>query len=252
MRAGKALTISASAAVAWASLMPVANASPSWPSAEVMPGVVYACVAPKTGVVRLPSPKTVDGKPVVQCRRKEQLRVWSTSGIPGQPGSSGPVGEAGPRGEQGPGGSGPAGPAGPAGAAGLRGPSNGYFLASGGSVLPPSGSYTPIGQISDLPAGAYVVNASVTVFYGSPEAGAGNSQVSCRVAMVGTTATRSDPFSVRVLPDLDATVALTWAFETTEESDLVVECVTNTGGVPDDISVPITSLTAIRVANLGT
>lgn len=136
----RALVPVLAAALAVVLLPSTAHANP-YPATEVQPGVVYACVTSKTGWMRVPKPRVLDGRTVVQCRRTEELRFWTATGETGQSGATGP---AGPRGEQGPqgpagpagpGGSGPAGPAGPTGAAGPQGPA-GPAGADGSDAVP--------------------------------------------------------------------------------------------------------------------
>lgn len=74
-------------------------------------GVVHACVAKKTRLVRVVARD--------RCRDGETPRSWNVTGShgpQGPAGAQGPAGEAGPQGPAGP--AGPAGPQGPPGAAG--------------------------------------------------------------------------------------------------------------------------------------
>jgi hypothetical protein len=92
------------------------------------------------------------------------------TGAPGPAGPAGPKGETGPAGPAGPAGSvGPAGPAGPVGATGAAGPpghtgtSEAYLMSdqitTGGDV--PINGEASVGRPLNLPAGTYVVNATV-------------------------------------------------------------------------------------------
>lgn len=112
---GRGVRLTMPLALGAALLAPQQAAASDFPAATVEPGVVYACVAPTTGVMRLPSPRIENGASVVRCRRKESLRVWSVSGIVGQQGPTGATGPVGPAGTGPAGAAGPAGPAGPAG-----------------------------------------------------------------------------------------------------------------------------------------
>ena len=117
--ASASMAMSVIAALAIASIPQSAQAS-TFPATEVKPGVVYACVTEKTGWMRVPKQKELDGKTVVQCRRTEKLRYWGMSGGQGQTGETGAAGPQGPQGPAGP--AGPAGPGGATGATGAQGP----------------------------------------------------------------------------------------------------------------------------------
>lgn len=144
-----------------------------FPATEARPGVVYACLTAKTGWMRVPKQKTLNGKTVVQCRRTEELRWWGVTGAMGQPGANGATGPQGPQGPQGAtGGSGPAGPAGPPGPKGDQGNpgtngTNGYSVAYLATSQPPTlgglfiGSGVAVSRT--VPAGSYVITASASM-----------------------------------------------------------------------------------------
>lgn len=204
--------------------------------------VVYACVAPKTQVMRLPAAKTVNVKTVVQCRRREVLRVWSVAGPSGIPGAPGAAGQ--------PGGPGTTGPAGPSGSVGPAGPADVYFVSAVGSFINPAGGvdeYVPYTGVYALPAGVYAVNASATVDNLNPM----DVTVSCRVHMSVGDFPVSEPFPQLVKPGVTAAIAITWAYETSAAGDLIFECATSTPGRTARINFPIISLTAIKSANLN-
>jgi collagen triple helix repeat protein len=144
-------------------------------------GTITACAKSTSGDLRLAGP---DG-----CNPSEQPVTWNMTGPAGPKGDAGPAGPAGPVGPAGPKGhtgadgpqgpkgdtglTGPAGPAGPAGPMGPAGP-RGATAPSGTSeadvmsneiagsgVLQPDGSEQPVGRTLSLPAGTYVVNATV-------------------------------------------------------------------------------------------
>jgi hypothetical protein len=229
--------------------LPPANAE-KYPAMEVSPGVVYACVSPKTQLARLPTPKIVDGKTLVQCRRREVLRVWSVTGPTGSTGVVGAPGPSGPTGSGPVGPIGPVGPAGPTGPIGPTGPSAAYSSFSGGSFIPdtqPTDTYLPFADIYSLPNGAYVATSTVSVSYTGVE----DVTVSCRFEMSGASSPNSAAFSESVGPNLTGTIAVTWAYETTSVGDLNLECATSTAVRSERIDFPIVSITLIKVASLN-
>lgn len=161
-----------------AQLPAIANPNPA---AEVQANVMHACVKPKSGVVSIPKPKTLDGTRVVQCRKNERLRSWSIVGPAGAPGTPGPAGPPGPPGPGVPtGATGPSGPAGATGATGPAGPAgpSGLSVAYTAAQAPgpvsiddnPRESATLISN-KTVPAGKYVIVVS-TYLYGTSGIGA--------------------------------------------------------------------------------
>ena len=91
---GKAQTQVGSIALlaAWSmtNLVPAASAAPN--TVAVEDGRVFACVAPKSGIMRVPKPRRVDGVPTVACRPAELMASWSVTGSTGATGPQGPSG----------------------------------------------------------------------------------------------------------------------------------------------------------------
>ncbi len=248
-----------------------ASASP-YPSAEVQPGVMYACVSSSSGVMRLPTPKTVSGKPIVQCRRKETLTLWSQTGPMGAQGSVGPTGAPGPAGANGAGGavgatgsagppgpSGPAGPtgatgaagptgsAGPAGPAGDIGPSNGYASQGPGGILVPD-SPALIVSSGPLLAGNYIATAGSNFFDNLGATYPDATLVSCTI-MRSDGAQISHVAVQRIPPASDGSIALTWGISGVNTGDaIVLVCASQSGR---QLQSNGSSLTAIRVASLN-
>ncbi len=101
------------AAVATLAIGLVAGLAGAGLSALAGDGVINACRAKSTGVLRVPAAGT-------SCKSDEQPLQWNVAGPQGLPGATGP---AGPAGSPGPAGTnGLAGPAGPRGATGPQGP----------------------------------------------------------------------------------------------------------------------------------
>lgn len=215
-----------------------AHATP-YPAAQVQPGVMYACVAPTSGLLRIPTPTMRDGKQVVQCRRKEQLRTWSLTGPQGATGALGPQGVIGA--------TGPAGPAGPAGATGPAGPSNGYFAAAPNPVITPiDGSEVSVVSLGELPAGSYIVTGGANFFdnVGHPDS---NTQVGC--ALRTSDGIHYSYVAVQRIPaGSDGSVAVTTGFTLTGSASLDLLCQSQVGLV---IEVTAASVTAVRVATLN-
>ncbi len=131
----------------------------------VEPDVVYACIALKTGLMRMPKPKTVNGKLTVTCRSNESLQTWSSTGRSGATGPQGPQGEKGPTGPAGAAGQGGAGgPQGPTGPQGPSGVSKAYFVSTTSTqvALTPAG-VDVVGFTGTIPTGNYVAMFSGTL-----------------------------------------------------------------------------------------
>lgn len=137
-------------------MAPPASAG-KYPSTEVLPGVVYACVGPKAGELRIPKSRRVDGTNLVQCRRNEMLRVWSVAGPAGPQGSPGATGE--------PGATGPSGAMGSQGIQGPRGPSDGFEFHAPDEAIPLNeiGLRRIGGFVGYLNPGRYIVHATGSV-----------------------------------------------------------------------------------------
>jgi len=123
--------------------------------------VIYACVNSKSGKVTIVAAGST-------CKAGETLVTWNIVGPAGPPGPAGPSGPAGPAGP--PGLAGAAGPAGPQGPEGPMGPSNAY-VAFAASVSLDGPGITVTVLTKDVPAGNYVVSASLT-FSDAPSSGA--------------------------------------------------------------------------------
>ena len=147
-----------------------ATAAPR-PKLNVEPGVTYACIAPQSGIMRMPQPKTVRGDRKVSCRRGELLRSWSTHGLTGDAGATGATGESGTTGAAGAGGTtGAAGAGGATGGSGLSvaytaamapGGGNAITIFSGANLGQPGNGVQLVNKT--VPAGKYVIFASATM-----------------------------------------------------------------------------------------
>ena len=112
----------------------------------------------------------------------------------------------------------------------------------------PPNAYIPFANISNLPAGKYLVNGIVSVSY----AGGENVTVSCRVIMSGVSSTTSEAVSQSVGPNLTGTLAITWGFDTTTiNNTLSIECATSTFFRSQNINLPVVLLSAIKVEELN-
>lgn len=256
--------VTATAAIAGLTLGGAAFAAPAtaspYPAAEVQSGVIYACVSTSSGVMRLPTTRTVKGKAVVQCRRKETLTVWSQTGPPGKPGGAGPTGATGQAGANGAGGGvgasgatgpagaiGAAGPAGPAGPAGDIGPSNGYVGQGLGGLLV-TDSPTLIVSSGPLLAGNYIATAGSNFFDSLGATYPDATQVTCTLmrsdgAQISYTAVQ------RIAPARDGSVALTWGISSVSSGEAInLICASQFGRQLESSG---SSITVIRVATLN-
>lgn len=260
-----AMTAAVFAGLAMSAAPSPASASP-YPSSEVQSGVIYACVNTTSGVMRLPSPKSVNGKAIVQCRRKETLTLWSQTGPTGAQGSIGPtgapgptgangagggVGAAGPEGATGPAGAagaaGPTGPAGPAGPAGNIGPSNGYVGQGLGGLLVLD-SPTLMVSSGPLLAGNYIATAGSNFFDNLGATYPDATRVSCTI-MRSDGAQISHAAVQRIPPASDGSIALTWGISNVSAGDAInLICASQ---ATRSLESNGSSLTAIRVATLN-
>jgi hypothetical protein len=238
VRTHKVIAGAAAGAMIFATALAQDASAAEYPATATVPGVVYACVSPKTGVVRLPAPKTLNGTSVVQCRRREVLRPWSSvgpSGASGAPGAQGATGASGSNGA--PGAQGAVGPAGPIG------PSNAYFFSSLADVsLGAVDGPQVVGSVT-VPAGDYLVFAAGN-FRDTTDV---NVQASCFVSAgaansFGSTLRLAYPYS-------DGTLALTWAFTgLADDTTITLTCQTNDAGPFAKFSRAI--LTALKVGSI--
>lgn len=251
----------------------VANASP-YPAIEVKPGLMYACVTPKSGWMRIPKRTMLDGKKVVQCRENEKLRVWSLTGptgslgptgATGATGAAGVTGATGATGATGPAGpSGPPGPTGSPGPTGPTGPSNAYVNNSlarpvACSSLPcllSFGVTTTVGEVQ-LPTGGgnYLLNAVVTFNNPSPSSAL---SVACRFYVYndpGVGAIYSSYWAAQTvpasagLPDAGSTLALSWSYTVSLSTNIAlsgVVCRSNSL-----VELTAVQVSAIKVASLN-
>jgi hypothetical protein len=124
-------------------------------------GVIHACYTKSGGSLRV-----IDSS-VTSCGQNETALTWNNVGPRGPQGLPGPQGPVGPAGPQGPeGATGPAAPQGPAGPEGAQGPAgpsgdggHAYFtfVENIGGLDFPGRDILHL----DVPAGSYVINASI-------------------------------------------------------------------------------------------
>jgi hypothetical protein len=114
--------------------------------------VIDACYTKSGGTLRV-----IDAT-VTKCAKSETALAWNVQGIPGEKGEKGDTGDTGPQGPAGP--QGPQGPQGPTGPAGPAGTSMG-FSATKTTLRPLAGTETIVSK--SVPAGSYVLFASVGV-----------------------------------------------------------------------------------------
>jgi len=136
-------------------------------------GAFHACVKKSTGAIRA-------AKGDAKCERSERRAAWNQqgpAGPAGAPGATGKSGEAGPAGNAGETGAtghigpdgptGPAGPTGKTGAAGATGP-QGPIGPSNAYASTNQGLFPSPGTVSkSLPAGKYVIQASMSATNGT-------------------------------------------------------------------------------------
>jgi hypothetical protein len=109
-----------------------------WALAASGSGSLHGCADTKTGALRL----------AAHCRRHERSVLWNVRGAPGPPGLAGAAGPAGA--------TGPAGPPGFSSATEVFRDLGPTFSAQNASTL--------VAQLTNLPAGAYLLSARVGLF----------------------------------------------------------------------------------------
>jgi|SRR5215216_264161 hypothetical protein len=217
--------------------------------------IINGCYDQKTGILRYLQSGS--------CTSKENPISWNQLGPQGPPGPQGEKGDtgaqgpAGPQGEKGdPGAQGPAGPQGETGAQGPpgpqgekgdpgpqgpRGPSDAYVDKTSGFAL--DGEFRPVAQLT-LPAGTYVVSASMWFLNRSETSTA---LVHCKVP--------PEPFrdSIELLEraandsDYYETMSFTVPLELDSETTVAVECQSLGDGPVDATSI---YMTAVQVENM--
>jgi|SRR5215204_1392022 len=185
--------------------------------------LINGCYDKKTGILRYLQSGS--------CTSKENAIFWSQVGPQGLPG---PQGDKGDPGAQGP--AGPQGEKGDSGSQGPRGPSDAYVDKTSGFAL--DQEFRPVAQLT-LPAGKYLVNASMWFLNRSETSTA---LVHCKVP--------PEPFgdSVELLEraandsDYYETMSFTVPLELESEATVSVECQSLGGGPVDANSIYMTAL----------
>jgi hypothetical protein len=139
-------------------------------------GVIHACYTTSTGVLRV-----IDAS-VTKCAKTQTALAWNVQGIQGIPGPQGVQGAQGIQGNQG-----VQGVQGPPGVQGPSGVSHGYFQSFTNQDVALSPAYSSVGSISSVPAGSYMIFASVLLDDGLNEPGD-----SCRIAVNGSVLANSE------------------------------------------------------------
>lgn len=123
----------------------------AWAAIPGPEGVIHGCYDRRSGQLRV-----VDTAKHAKCRRREAELNWSETGPPGRRGGGGPRGLRGLTGARG-----ATGPTGASGPAGAQGPSNAYAASETSAVSLAAGGRDVLSL--SLPAGSYVVTASVDI-----------------------------------------------------------------------------------------
>jgi hypothetical protein len=192
--------------------------------------LINGCYDKKTGILRYLQSGS--------CTSKENPISWNQVGPQGPPG---PQGDKGDPGTQGP--AGPQGEKGDSGPQGPRGPSDAYVDKTSGFAL--DQEFRPVAQLT-LPAGKYVVSASMWFLNRSETSTA---LVHCKVP--------PEPFgdSVELLEraandsDYYETMSFTVPLEFESETTVSVECKSLGDGPVDANSI---YMTALQVENMTT
>jgi hypothetical protein len=212
------LALAALGGVAWAAI----------PGPE---GIIHGCYAKHGGRLRVIDP--AHGR----CGRREAPLNWSETGPPGPRGGKGATGAKGAT-----------GPKGSTGPAGPQGPSNAFTASQTGVLaLAPSSSRTVL--TLNLPAGRYVLSASVRI---ADEAGASEpaQQATCTVKGAGSPAAEaSATATIPYASGLTAaeTLPLEDAFSLTAVATVELSCVEQSAGAT---SASEARIEAIQVASL--
>jgi hypothetical protein len=191
-------------------------------------GVIHGCYLPGIGLLRVYDPQSPISH---KCGAKEKQLDWNQVGPAGPAGPSGPSGATGPTGPQGP--KGDTGPQGPAGANGLG---HGYY-ATNTNTVDAEGKDIVVG-LSDLPAGSYLVSASM---------GDGGDDATCELDQNLASVNGAD--SSNLLENNHATTLT--GVVTTGGSDVVAVYCQSVGGITENSSEIFGSITAIKLNSLN-
>jgi hypothetical protein len=187
------------------------------------------------------------------------------TGSNGDPGARGPAGPSGPEGPEGPEGppgpEGPTGPQGPTGQQGATGPaglSNAYSVEADLPLIPippptyPTGPFYTVMLSREVPAGKYVITASVVV--SNPNTAA-TLPANC---LIRTPSESSPPYLARIAPFTPSTqqgastttisLAVTSSFGS--PGTVSLECQTSREDLPTPGVAGVRQLTALKVADL--
>jgi hypothetical protein len=210
----------------------------AWASIPSPKGIIYACYDKRGGQLRVIN-TAAHGK----CRHREAPLSWTETGARGQRGARGVTGT---RGVMGPRGSaGPTGPAGAPGATGAQGPSTAYAA----SLTEPSPLASGAQDILSrgLPAGKFVVTASVDVANASTSTEAG--EATCVINSVpkfaeAVSASTTIPFVKGLSTSETLTLDGTWSLPA--PAGLELSCSQSSGTT----SVSSAQIDAIQVAEI--
>ncbi|MGO9763653.1 MAG: hypothetical protein ACLP1Q_20565 [Solirubrobacteraceae bacterium] len=207
----------------------------AWASIPGPEGIIHGCYGKHGGQLRVID-TTAGGK----CRHKEAALNWDETGPPGPRGGRGATG---PRGA-----AGPLGAAGASGSAGAQGPSNAYSASETAAFALAGGERDVLSL--NLPAGRYVVSASVNVA-NTDATNEGPETATCVINDVPvSTAEASGTATIPFVSGLDAseTVPLDGTWRLSAPETLELSCTQLTAGAT---SASLAQIDAIQVGALN-
>jgi len=209
-----------------------ALAGAAWAAIPGPAGIIHGCYSRHSGALRV-----IDTAAAGKCRHKEAALSWSETGPPGPRGGRGATG---PRGATGAGGA--------AGAPGAQGPSNAYSATQATAVALGAGGRSVL-KLS-LPAGRYVVSASVNVA-NTDATNEGAESVTC--VMYDTPTTTAEVSGAATVPwvagiQASETVPLDGAWRLSAPASLELFCTELSSGTT---SASMAQIDAIQLASLN-
>ncbi len=206
----------------------VALGGAAWAAIPTAEGVIHGCYNKRSGQLRV-----INTAAHARCGRKEAELNWEEFGPPGPRGGGGARGATGP-----------AGPTGP------QGPSNAYAASQSGS-LALSGTAKSV-LSSSLPAGKYVLSASVKITNTNEGAGEPSEQATCAIKAVP--ALSSTPEASATVPSVNRseaseTVPLDGTLSLSAPETLELSCM-QVSSAPDATTASQAQIDAVQVADL--
>jgi len=208
----------------------------AWAAIPGPAGIIHGCYNKHSGQLRV-----INTAVGARCRRREGALNWSETGPPGPRGGGGPAGKTGKTGAT--------GKTGLTGQTGAQGPSNAYTASQTGVLALAAGAKEVLSL--SLPAGKYVVTASVDLANEDSKGSGNTEKATCVLADIPkltaqVSATATVPF-IETLGTAE-TVPLDGTWSLPELERLELSCTRLSGG---NTSASLARIDAIQVAAIN-